>query len=71
VLLADVIDNDSWRLWPHGDARLMKDKELYRQMPSVTEEGLATLIKNFTWVADRVVCLVPRPTCRVSFMVSI
>jgi len=51
LLVADVIDNDSWRLWPGGEKSQMLDKQLYRNMKEVTAEGLEAVRVKYTLVA--------------------
>lgn len=53
IVLADIIDADSWRLWPLGDRRLQKDKQFYRDMADVTPEALQQVKRNFQWIADK------------------
>lgn len=52
LVLADVIDNDSWRIWLLGDKYRMKDKEVFRMLKEVTPEDRNRLKENYQWVAE-------------------
>ena len=52
VLLGDVIDNDSWRLWPGGDKAQRMDKDTYRELADSAESALADVKKKYAWVAE-------------------
>jgi phosphoribosylaminoimidazole-succinocarboxamide synthase len=52
LMIADVIDNDSWRLWPEGRRERMLDKQIYREMKQVDDSGLAMLKEKYAQVAD-------------------
>jgi phosphoribosylaminoimidazole-succinocarboxamide synthase len=52
LMVADVVDNDSWRIWPGGDKNRMLDKQIYRNLKEVTEQDLQALGDRYALVAD-------------------
>jgi hypothetical protein len=49
--VADVIDNDSWRIWPGGRKEDMLDKQVYRDTTEVTDEALRGVLAKYKQVA--------------------
>jgi len=54
LVIADVIDNDSWRVWPQGREELMLDKQMYRNLQTVDEAALENVKRAYERVADLV-----------------
>ena len=52
LVIADVVDNDAWRIWPQGREELMLDKQLYRNLQSVTDRDLDVVRTNYEQVAE-------------------
>lgn len=54
LVIADVVDNDSWRVWPQGREDLMLDKQMYRNLETVTPADLTRVRENYEIVSDLV-----------------
>ncbi len=52
LVIADVIDNDSWRIWPQGREDLMLDKQYYRNLTEVTGADLDAVRDKYEAVAE-------------------
>ncbi len=54
LVIGDVIDNDSWRIWPQGREDLMLDKQIYRNLNPIDEAGLTRVKTAYEQVAEMV-----------------
>jgi phosphoribosylaminoimidazole-succinocarboxamide synthase len=52
LIIADVIDNDSWRIWPQGREELMLDKQMYRNMTNPSADDLDRVLGAYEQVAE-------------------
>lgn len=52
LVVSDVIDNDSWRIWPGGDESKMLDKQVFRDDADPTPERLEQILENYRTVMN-------------------
>ena len=65
LLVGDVIDNDSWRIWPLGEKDQAQDKQVFRDLKEVTDEAMDDVGDKYRRVAawtDRFLEQRPRAT---------
>lgn len=53
IVVGDVLDNDSWRLWPGGDPAKELSKQVYRDKKEITEADLEDILCRYAQVAGR------------------
>jgi phosphoribosylaminoimidazole carboxylase / phosphoribosylaminoimidazole-succinocarboxamide synthase len=70
ILLADVIDNDSWRIWPAGEQALMLDKQIYRNIAAPSASDLDTVKSKYEEVTQRVAQFARRSSAFVSIIMG-
>jgi phosphoribosylaminoimidazole-succinocarboxamide synthase len=54
LVIADVVDNDSWRIWPQGREELMLDKQIYRNLETIDDTALEQVKHAYERVAEQV-----------------
>jgi len=70
IILSDVIDNDSWRVWEGGLKENMKDKQVYRNLKDFSAEDMKKVKVNYDWVKEKVTELKEGPTTTVVILMG-
>ncbi|MEK7150937.1 MAG: phosphoribosylaminoimidazolesuccinocarboxamide synthase [Patescibacteria group bacterium] len=50
LIVADVITNDEWRIWPGGDKSRDRSKQVFRNAKVITPEIIEKIRSNYEWV---------------------